>query len=141
MKRLIALLRWAFTVAVWLYAGAILLLTFLVGLGFFSPVRLGLVSRRGYLVQHAELGWLVALASLLLVLMALAARPGWRLVGLTVLLALLSLVQALLPGLRGQAAWLAALHPVNALILFWVAVQLGRRSAAVALGASRDEGR
>ena len=51
------------------------------------------------------------------VVLALAGRMGWRLIGFSALLFVLTVVQILLPGLRDSVSWVAALHPVNAVAL------------------------
>ena len=61
---------------------------------------------------HRTLGDLLAVAVLLLLVLGLVAQPGRRLVWLTVLLAGLTVVQALLPSLRTGLPWVAALHVV-----------------------------
>ena len=74
---------------------------------------------------HRTLGYLLAVAILLLLVVALVARPGRRLVGLTALLAGLAVVQVLLPALRSGLPWVAALHVV-------VAVGIAAQAAAIA---------
>jgi hypothetical protein len=74
---------------------------------------------------HRALGYLLTVAILLLLVVALVARPGRRLVGLTVLLVGLTVVQVLLPSLRTGLPWVAALHVI-------VAVRIGAQAAAIA---------
>ena len=66
---------------------------------------------------HRTLGVALALAILLLLVVALVARAGRRVVGLAALLAALTVVQVLLPSLRTRLPWVAALHAVNAVAL------------------------
>ncbi len=75
---------------------------------------------------HRILGYLLALFVALLLILALAGLPGRRLIGLSALLLVLVVVQALLPSLRASVPWLAALHPVNALALMGVAAAIIR---------------
>jgi hypothetical protein len=65
----------------------------------------------------------------LLVLAPVARLPG-RTLGLTVLLLLLNTAQVLLIIIPRQTAVpvAAALHPVNALLIFWVALVLARQA-------------
>jgi hypothetical protein len=79
---------------------------------------------------HRTLGYLLAVAILLLLVVALAARPGRRLVGLNALLAGLAVVQVLLPALRSGLPWVAALHVV-------VAVGIAAQAAAIARAPGR----
>jgi hypothetical protein len=74
---------------------------------------------------HRRLGYLLAVPVALLLILALAGRLGRRGIGLSALLLLLVVVQALLPALRSSVPWLAALHPVNALALMGVTAAIG----------------
>ena len=98
----------------WLAVGAIVAQFFLAGLGIF-----GVASFRA----HATNGELIALGSLLLLALALAGRLGWVRIGFSALLVALTVVQALLP--QGPPL-VAALHPLNALLVLGVAVNLAR---------------
>jgi Family of unknown function (DUF6220) len=79
---------------------------------------------------HRTLGTLLAVAVLLLLVVALVARPGRRLVGLTALLAGLTVVQVLLPSARTGLPWVAALHVL-------VAVGIAAQAAAIARAPGR----
>ena len=79
---------------------------------------------------HRTLGSLLAVAVLLLLVLALVARPGPHLVGLTALLAGLTVVQVLLPSLRTGLPWVAALHAL-------VAVGIAAQAAAIARAPGR----
>ena len=79
---------------------------------------------------HRTLGSLLAVAILLLLVLALVARPGRRLVGLAALLAGLTVVQVLLPSLQTGLPWVAALHVV-------VAVGIAAPAAAIARAPGR----
>lgn len=74
---------------------------------------------------HRMLGSLLAVAVLLLLVLALVARPNRRLVGRAALLAGLTVVQVLLPSLRADLPWAAALHGV-------VALGIAAQAAAIA---------
>lgn len=75
---------------------------------------------------HRALGVVMAIAILLLLVLALIARPGRRFVGLAALLAALVFVQAALPSLRLAVPALAALHVVNAAVLLGLAGTIAR---------------
>jgi hypothetical protein len=79
---------------------------------------------------HRALGVVLAAAILLLLILALVARPGRRLVGLTALRVGLTVVQLVLPSLRTGLPWVAALHAL-------VAVAIGAQAAGIARGAPR----
>jgi hypothetical protein len=75
---------------------------------------------------HRALGSVLAIAILLLLVLALIARPGRRLVGMVALLTALTIVQAALPSLRSAVPALAALHVVNAAVLLGLAGTIAR---------------
>jgi hypothetical protein len=78
---------------------------------------------------HIDVGYyLVGLASLAVVVTALIARRPRREVLIAVGMLVLYLVQTMLPLARSSASWVAALHPVNALLLFGVAVWYARQA-------------
>src|SRR5207244_2719896 len=64
-------------------------------------------------------------------------RPGRRRtrrdIGIAVGLLVLYIVQTMLPNARMSAPWIAALHPVNALFLFGLAVWYARRTWRAAM--------
>ena len=86
---------------------------------------------------HIEFGYTwVGLSGLALVLTALAARRRRREVVITLALLILYIVQTLLPSAKGSLPFLAALHPLNAMILFVLAIWYARRMWAVAMPAT-----
>lgn len=64
---------------------------------------------------HISLGHTLGGPLILLLITGLVGRLGRRTIGLTVLLFALYVLQIMLPGLRGNAPLVAALHPINAL--------------------------
>ncbi|MBI3751030.1 MAG: hypothetical protein HY263_05155 [Chloroflexi bacterium] len=88
---------------------------------------------------HIEFGYTwVGLAALALVLTALTARRPRREVGITLGLLVLYIVQTVLPSLKGSVPFAAALHPLNAMILFGLAIWYARRTWALAMPATAD---
>jgi hypothetical protein len=79
---------------------------------------------------HRTLGSVLVVAALLLLVLALVARPGRRVVGLTAGLVGLIIVEVLLPSLRIGWPWVAAFHIV-------VAVAIAAQAAAIACILSR----
>ncbi len=75
---------------------------------------------------HMAFGTLMLLVSLLILLAALASRPPGRLLGMSIGLFGLMVIQLLLPGFNDAAStrWIAALHGVNALLLTGLAIGL-----------------
>lgn len=75
----------------------------------------------------------LAILVILLLVLALVGRLGRKMIGFSVLLVLLTIVQVMLPSLRGNVPWIAALHPVNALALMGIRAMLRRNGGAAAL--------
>jgi hypothetical protein len=90
----------------------------------------------GSFQPHRMLGGALTALVLLFPVLALAGRLGRQLIGLSILLGVLAIVQAMLPSLRGTAPWIAALHPVNALVLMGISARLARNGRAEALQVS-----
>ena len=84
----------------------------LFGAGSFQPYRM--------------LGDALTILAILFPVLALVGRLGRKLIGLSILLVFLTIVQIMLPSLRGSVSWIAALHPVNALALMGVSAMIRR---------------
>lgn len=114
-------LRRVHVAAAFVFVLAIVIQVFLVGLAIAN------LGGSGDFTAHKEFGYTgVGLASLAVLLTAIAARVGRRRVGIAFGMLILYIVQTILPHLKDTATWLAALHPVNALFLFGVAVWFAR---------------
>jgi hypothetical protein len=117
--------RLAFAGLAWLFVAVIVIQVFLIGLGLFGDAA--------YRATHIEFGYSWAgLAAIALLVAGLIARPGRRLVGLVVAVFVLYIVQTVLPAARQAYPAIAALHPVNALLMFGLAVNLARSATALA---------
>jgi hypothetical protein len=116
--------RIAFAVGAWAFVAAIVLQVFFAGIGVFTTG-----SDRFSL--HVGFGWLLPLVPLVVLLLAAVAGAG-RTTGLSALLLLLVVIQMALPAMRGDLPLVAALHPVNALVIFAVALVVARRATALA---------
>jgi MFS family permease len=81
---------------------------------------------------HRMLGFALTIAAILFLVLALVGRLGRKLIGFSILLVSLTIVQAILPAFRGHAPWIAALHPVNALVLMGVSAAIRRYGHAEA---------
>jgi hypothetical protein len=79
---------------------------------------------------HRGLGMALAGVVLLILLVALAGRLGRRQIGMSALLLVLTVVQGMLPSWRVELPWLAALHPVNALMLMGMTAAIARYPGA-----------
>jgi hypothetical protein len=105
---------------------------FLVGIAYQVYLAGSALFAGGRWASHADFGFLVALVPLLLVVGALLARAGRRMVLLCVGVLVLTEVQTFLPGARDGLPWLAALHPVNALLVFVIGSVVALRAVTAA---------
>ena len=112
--------RMAYLVVAWLFVVAVIGQIFLAGLSLFASA-----ANWG---THQEFGYGISLLALLLVVLAFPGRIP-RAIGrwLALLLAVYA-IQTILPNLRRDAPWVAALHPLNALAVFWIALTHARRA-------------
>ena len=122
--------RYAYVAVIWAFVAFLVTQIFFAGLGLFGhPPDMSL---------HDGFGWLVHILDLLLLIVALVARVGRPTIWWVLALFVTSAIQPFLPGLRGSAPLLAALHPLNAVLLTLIAVKLAMetprfvRSEAVA---------
>lgn len=109
-------LRWIHAFAATVFVVAILVQVFLAGAALLQ------LGGDGDFRTHIDFGYTgVGLAALAVVVTAAVARVGRRRIGISVLLLVLYIVQTSLPYARQDVPAIAALHPVNALILFALA--------------------
>jgi Family of unknown function (DUF6220) len=108
-------------VAAWLFVACIVVQVFLVGLDIFA--KMGGSIHRDFAYVY---GWLAPI----LVLLANLARAPAPIRYLTLVLLGLFAAQTVLPSLRDQIPVLAAIHTVNALLIFGLAVVLAQRATA-----------
>lgn len=108
----------------WLFVAAVLVQVFLAGLGIFAAeVGFG---------WHVEFGYtVIGIVTLGVLLSAIAGGLPRREIGLSLLLLVLYVVQTALPQARASLPAVAALHPVNAVLLFTLGGIIARRSASV----------
>jgi hypothetical protein len=119
------LLRRVHVLACWLLVGAIAVQVFLAGAAMPN------FGGSGDFGAHAEFGFtVVGLLALAVVLSAVAAGVDRRGTAIAFGLLLLYFVQTALPALRGTLPEAAALHPVNALLLFALATWYAWRGQA-----------
>ena len=106
-------------------------------------IGFGLFPRNGDpspFALHRNWGYLLGDISVAILLVALAARPGWRTALLAFIVAALSfLAQPLLVQARHRAPIVAAFHPVDALLILWLTLVLIRRSTALVASAAPKE--
>ena len=112
-----------------LFVAAIVLQVFLAGSAIAN------LGGSGSFSTHVEFGYTgIGIASLALLVTALAARRPRRDVGVAAGLMLLYIVQTMLPSFKASVPAVAALHPVNALLLFAVSAWYARRAWQAAMG-------
>ena len=109
--------RWLFLALIGLYLAALLVQVFLAGMALFTAER--------DFETHRSLGYLIHLTPIPLILVAVVAKVGQRLLLWTGALFVVQAIQPLLPMLREDLPWAAALHPVLAVVLFWLGVTVG----------------
>jgi cytochrome b561 len=113
----------AYAVVACLFVAALIVQVFLIGLALFDDPS--------FRETHRSFGFtVVGLAALLLLIVGILARPGRREVGLLVGIFILYIVQTSLPGLQSSYPIVAALHPVLALGLFAMGLQVARLALA-----------
>jgi hypothetical protein len=115
----VAIARRIFAVASWVFLGAVLVQVFLAGAGLFKLTDFTL---------HTDFGWLLSAMPIVLVVLARMARVDRRTTQLTIALLAVAVIQPELAAARHDYPVVAALHPVNALLLFWLAWLVARRS-------------
>ena len=109
--------------AAWLFVAAIVVQVFLAGAAI---TQLG---GSGTFASHIDFGYTwVGLAALAVVVTAVIARAGRRAILISLGLLLLYVVQTSLPYARDSIPAVAALHPVNAMLLFVLSIWYGRRA-------------
>jgi hypothetical protein len=114
--------RTVFAVLAWLFVALVVLQVFYAGVGLLGG---------GGMDQHREFGYLVSMVPLLALVAAIVARAG-RLAWMSAALLLLAQVQTMLPWFAEDAPVVAALHPVNALVLFGLGLAIAQRATALA---------
>jgi hypothetical protein len=100
---------------------------------FLAGLAIPQLGGNGSYATHRDFGYLIGLIALVLLLAAVAAGAGRRRIGQAVGLLVLYVVQSSLPYMDPGLPAAAALHPVNALVMFglgiWYARQVWRERA------------
>jgi len=122
--------RYLFAAAAVLFVVGVVVQVFLAGVGLFGV---------GDMAGHVDFGYLLSVVPLLPLLLAWPARAGGRTAALCAGLLVATQVQTFLPLLRDEAPLLAALHPVNALLVFGLGLMVVRRGLALARMSSETQ--
>jgi mercuric ion transport protein len=126
--------RTAYLVVVWVFVACLVVQFFLAGLGVFA----------GYqnFLTHRDFGYLFGLLVLPVVIFAALARLPRRFILLSLLILVLFAMQSVLILFRTDAPWVAALHPLNGVLILLIAIWLGieaRRFVPLPLGTASAE--
>ena len=124
--------RVAFAAVAWLFLACVVIQVFLAGLGVFAG--------SSYFELHRNFGYIFGLLTVVMVVIAAIGRLGRRLIGLSALLVLLFTLQSVFIAFREGLPAAAALHPVNALAIFWVAQLVARDALQLARADSGPRG-
>ena len=109
-------LRLVHAIVAWVFVAAILVQVFLAGAALLQ------LGGNGDFRSHMDFGYTwVGLASLAVLVTAALAKVGRRRIGISALMLVLYIVQTLLPIAKTSMPAIAALHPVNAMLLFAIA--------------------
>jgi hypothetical protein len=123
-------------VQIWRYllaATAVLFLVAVVVQVFLAGMGLSGLGGRG-MATHIDFGYTISLAPVVPLILTWPARAGRTTAILCAALLADAFVQTLLPLARDDVPFVAALHPVNALLLFGLSVIVARRAVALARG-------
>lgn len=109
----------------WAFVASVVIQVFLAGLALFD-------AGFGFAL-HVEFGYtVIGIVALVVLLSAVIGGLPRRTIGLSLLLLVLYIVQTMLPTMRASYPVIAALHPVNALVLLALGVYLARREPLTA---------
>jgi hypothetical protein len=108
--------RYAYVAVIWVFVAFLIAQIFFAGLGLFGVPR--------DMTLHAGFGWLVHILDLLLLVVALVARVGQPTIWWVLVLFVTSAIQPFLPELRSDLPVVAALHPLNAVVMSVIAAKL-----------------
>lgn len=111
--------RIAYLVLAWAFLAGVVIQVFVIGLALFGGTSTEL---------HVNIGWILHLAPLLIVLAAALSRAGRHHWVAALALAAVVFVVPILVLARDSSPAIAALHPVAAIVAFWLAVVVARNS-------------
>ncbi len=112
--------RIAYLIVAWLFVVAVIIQVFLAGLSLFASA-----ANWG---AHRGFGYSISFLALLLIGLAFLGRIPRAIGRWLALLFVVYAIQTVLPNLRRDAPLVAALHPVNALAVFWIGLTHARRA-------------
>jgi hypothetical protein len=121
-----SLVRWSrygAMIFTWLFTAGVVIQIFLAGLALFDTAERW--------SDHESFGMMIGIPLLIALVLVLLGRMPRQIIGMTVVLVILFIVQINLPNI--DASWIAALHPLVAFALLGMSGQLGERIRAIAM--------
>jgi heme A synthase len=109
--------RLAFRWAAWLFVACVVVQVFLAGVAVMGDDSFD---------AHRNFGYTFGLLVLALLVLAVIGRMGRSVISLALALLVLFVLQSVFVALRGSSPYLAALHAVNGLAIFWVSLSMAR---------------
>ena len=110
--------RLAFGWIAWLFVACVIVQFFLAGMGVFAGAA--------NFATHRDFGYLFGWLLVLLLIAAIVGRMGSRAIGGALLLMVLFAMQSVFVALRDSLPVVAALHPLNGVAIFTLALYLAR---------------
>ena len=114
--------RYVFAGLAWLFLVGVVVQVFFIGLGLFAGSE--------NLESHVTLGWILHLIPIVILIAAALARPGRGTLLLALGLAVTVFIVPILATMRDASPVIAALHPVGALLAFYLAILVAVASLA-----------
>ena len=99
---------------------------------FLAGQALGNLGGSGDFATHRDFGYTIGIVQLIALILAFPARMSRRDKGISAGLLVLYIVQTILPAFRSSTPFIAALHPLNAMILFALSIWYARHAWRVA---------
>lgn len=122
--------RYAFLVLAWAFLAGVVLQVFFIGLGLFAG------SENAEL--HVTFGWILHLFPILILIAAALARAGRTRILHATALAVTVFIVPILATVGADAPVVAALHPVGALLAFWLAIVVARGATSLVSASDAD---
>ena len=99
---------------------------------FLAGQAIGNLGGSGDFATHRDVGYTIGIVQLIALVLAFPAGMSRRDKGISAGLLVLYVVQTLLPGFKTGPTFLAALHPLNAMVLFTLSIWYARHAWRVA---------
>lgn len=115
--------RYAYLGLAWAFLVGVIVQVFFIGLALFAG--------RENLALHVNFGWILHLAPILILAAAALARAGGRRIVEAAALAVVVFIVPILATLRADLPVAAALHPVGAMLAFWLAIVVARSASSL----------